>query len=602
MTRLGKNDRVLGSVRPCCGTEAEYRRRLRLLIDDLHASVTYWIRAAWRANEPELLDSIEEMPEGRLAFDAQVSQRPEGHPDDSAGLSGLRGGRQGQIRQARQSGGTTRPPSPPLEDSAAPPGLALDAIPAAALQAAIRRLTRRWQRNFNAAAEDLADWFGQSVGKRSDRVLASHLKKAGVTVKFRLSRAQRDVLRATIEQNVSLIRSIPQKYLHDVEGMVMRSVQTGRDLGQLTKSLERTYKTTRKRAAFIARDQSNKATSALNRSRLIELGISEAIWVHSHAGKVPRPTHLKMHGKKFDVAVGMWDPAEGEHVHPGELINCFPGSTDIQIADGVEKAYRHWYSGDLTELVTNTGKTVRVTPNHPILTPRGWVAAGLFDEGDDIVEIADEVFLSVKDNADQRVPTLEKIFDATLRAGTLRMEVARSVQFHGDGSGSHVDIVSAARALSFGIESLLSKGRFHLDLAESDNAAFSLSLATHLCRRSLGTASRFIRGLGKALTPLLTFPLHAQDVCFASTSQFSTSLLDAPLDDRSICIELFSESEETRSSLMLPTKHATISRIHRKVFSGHVFNLQTRGGWYVCNGIVAHNCRCTSRAVVPGFA
>lgn len=322
MTGVGKNDKVLGSVRPCCGTEAEYRRRLRCLIDDLHASVTYWLRAAWRANEPELLDSIEEMPEGRLAADTQVSQGPEGHPDDSAGLPGLSGGRQGQYRQARQSGGTTQPLSPPLEDSAAPPGLALDAIPAAALQAAIRRLTRRWQRNFNAAAEDLADWFGQATSKRSDRVLAAHLRKAGITVKFRLTRTQRDVLRATIEQNVSLIRSIPQKYLHDVEGMVMRSVQTGRDLGQLTKALERTYKTTRKRAAFIARDQSNKATSSLNRARLIELGISEAIWIHSHAGKVPRPTHVRMHGKKFDVAKGMWDSHEGEWIHPGQLIQC----------------------------------------------------------------------------------------------------------------------------------------------------------------------------------------------------------------------------------------------------------------------------------------
>jgi SPP1 gp7 family putative phage head morphogenesis protein len=302
---VGKNDKVLGSVRPCCGTEAEYRRRLRLLIDDLHASVTYWIRAAWRANEPELLDSIEEMPEGRLAAD-RLSAVPRRRPESTGGALSV-----SEVRHALR--GTA-------EDL--PPGLALDAIPAAALQAAIRRLTRRWQRNFNAAAEDLADWFGQSVGKRSDRVLAAHLKKAGITVKFKLSRAQRDVLRATIEQNVSLIRSIPQKYLHDVEGMVMRSVQTGRDLGQLAKALERTYKTTRKRAALIARDQSNKATSALNRSRLIELGISEAIWIHSHAGRVPRPTHLRMHGKKFDVSKGMWDPAEEDFIQPGDLINC----------------------------------------------------------------------------------------------------------------------------------------------------------------------------------------------------------------------------------------------------------------------------------------
>ena len=62
-------------------------------------------------------------------------------------------------------------------------------------------------------------------------------------------------------------------------------------------------------AVIIARDQNNKATASMTRARQNELGITEAIWVHSGAGKHPRPTHVAMNGAKYDVKKGMWDPA-----------------------------------------------------------------------------------------------------------------------------------------------------------------------------------------------------------------------------------------------------------------------------------------------------
>ena len=260
-----KNDRVLRPVPPCCGTEVEYRRRLAALVTEMNDSIVYWVKAAYRANEPEIVESAENVDDGPLA---------------------------------------------------------MDALPAAELQRAIRRLTRRWQKNFDDGAEDLARWFATSVSKRSDRVLMAHLKKAGITVKFKLTRAQRDVLRATVQQNVSLIRSIPKQYLTHVEGIVMRGVQSGHDMSRVAKALQKQFGVTKRRAALIARDQSSKATSALVRVRQIELGIKEAIWVHSHAGKVPRPTHVAMNGKKYDVVKGMWDKDEGEWIHPGQLINC----------------------------------------------------------------------------------------------------------------------------------------------------------------------------------------------------------------------------------------------------------------------------------------
>lgn len=84
-----------------------------------------------------------------------------------------------------------------------------------------------------------------------------------------------NALQATIAENVGLIRSIPEKYFTEVEGLVMRSVARGRDLSYLTDELQKRYGITRRRAAFIARDQNNKATSVVQSARQQALGITQ---------------------------------------------------------------------------------------------------------------------------------------------------------------------------------------------------------------------------------------------------------------------------------------------------------------------------------------
>jgi uncharacterized protein with gpF-like domain len=132
------------------------------------------------------------------------------------------------------------------------------------------------------------------------------------------------VLDASVQESVSLIRSIPEQYFKSVEGDVMRSVQTGRDLSTLTDRLQSSYGVSYRRAAFIARDQNNKATAALNRGRQLELGIDEAIWQHSGAGSHPRVSHVEAGRRKqrYNVSEGWLDPDVGERIWPGSLPNC----------------------------------------------------------------------------------------------------------------------------------------------------------------------------------------------------------------------------------------------------------------------------------------
>ena len=205
-----------------------------------------------------------------------------------------------------------------------PPVMAQDRNPAQELRATLRRLALRWQRNFDEAAPKLAKYFSTAVKLRSDAALNKILRDGGFSVKFAMTPAMKDVMDATIAEQVSLIKSIPQQYLTQVEGMVMRSVQAGRDLGPLAKDLQQQFGATKRRVATIARDQNNKATASMTRVRQVQVGITEAIWVHSGGGKHPRPTHLKASRDKqrYKVSEGWFDPAVGKNIFPGELINC----------------------------------------------------------------------------------------------------------------------------------------------------------------------------------------------------------------------------------------------------------------------------------------
>lgn len=200
------------------------------------------------------------------------------------------------------------------------PEMAQDVSPAMAMRQAMRRLSRRWERNFAQLANELASYFAKTAAERSDSAMRAQMRKAGFTVKFRPTRAQNDAMQAIVGENVALIKSIPANYLTQVEGSVMRSVATGRDLATLAAELEEHYGVTKRRAAFIARDQNNKATSALTRVRQTELGIKKARWRHSHAGKHPRVSHVEADGEVYDIAKGML--IDDEWIFPGEKPNC----------------------------------------------------------------------------------------------------------------------------------------------------------------------------------------------------------------------------------------------------------------------------------------
>ncbi|UOO77937.1 minor capsid protein [Neisseria sp. Dent CA1/247] len=206
-----------------------------------------------------------------------------------------------------------------LLDNHYPKGLAQDTL-SDGLSLALSRLLKRWLDRLDVLAPQIAEKFLNQLMKHTDKAFEVALRQAGFTVNFRHTHATRNAFQAAFGGNVGLIRSIAQQYLGRVESTVWRSINAGYDMSKLTKELRKDFGISERRAAFIARDQTNKAKAVIEKARRQELGITEAIWMHSHAGKEPRPSHVAANGRRFNVAKGMY--LDGKWVQPGEEINC----------------------------------------------------------------------------------------------------------------------------------------------------------------------------------------------------------------------------------------------------------------------------------------
>jgi uncharacterized protein with gpF-like domain len=205
---------------------------------------------------------------------------------------------------------------------AAPPVLASDSTPAEQMQFEFRKLAERWQGKFDDMAPKVAASFLKNQFRGTSAAMRMALREAGWSIEFTMTTAMRDAFEASLAENVGLIKSIPSQYLQEVEGIVMRNYAAGRDLKSMAADIRARYHVAANRAVLISRDQANKANAVVLRARQTELGITEGIWLHSHAGKTPRPTHVAMNGKRYLISKGMWDSAVQKWIFPSELIGC----------------------------------------------------------------------------------------------------------------------------------------------------------------------------------------------------------------------------------------------------------------------------------------
>lgn len=303
------------------------------------------------------------------------------------------------------------------------------------LQEELERLMKRWEKRWNEAAKRLSEAYVDKTNTYTRNALYEQLKEIGFTVKGAdLTPELKAVLESAVIEQASLIRSIPSQYHTEIAGMVQRAFQSGRDVKQLSDELRQRYEVTSRRAYLIARDQMNKATDVISRTRVMNLGITEGIWMHRAAGsKTFRKRHVEFDGERFDLAKGMYDDTKGveRYVHPGELPYCFVEGTKVNASPYIQRITKRYYSGNVqTITLLDGGITLKCTPNHLLFTRnRGWTRAKDITDKMTLVVMWPSVWYS-----DDDAPTIEQLFDAWRLFKRMHgVFPCTPEMFHGDG-------------------------------------------------------------------------------------------------------------------------------------------------------------------------
>lgn len=121
--------------------------------------------------------------------------------------------------------------------------------------------------------------------------------------------------RGFIAGNVTLIKSIDDRYLDDVAGLLYDALENGYSVRRAGVELSILTNTPLNRAKLIARDQLATVNAQITKQRQTRAGVRRYRWSTSLDERV-RPEHAELEGRVFE-----WDspPPDG---HPGEPINC----------------------------------------------------------------------------------------------------------------------------------------------------------------------------------------------------------------------------------------------------------------------------------------
>ncbi|MBL0233230.1 MAG: hypothetical protein IPQ08_06155 [Chitinophagaceae bacterium] len=279
-------------------------------------------------------------------------------------------------------------------------------------------------------------------------------------------------------------------------------------------------------------------------------------------------------------------------LHP----NCLIGTTNISAA-GISKFYKRFFNGEVITISVEGKDDITITPNHPVLTDRGWVRAGKLTQGDNLVySLSDRSIVNILDPNNNHVETaIENVLSSIeVSRQVVRMSVPVSTEnFHGDGViDTEVDIIDTNSFLpnkrDFSFFKLIKKELFcvwHSWRASLDTICSKYQIIPRplfTSNSSLCLQSPFTSLFGGTSIGIIRHKLR-------NASNLKTKLVKFISNRRAMNTDTPSYINARLSSYisLVPIKNISISK-----FSGHVYNLQTQDGYYIANGLIVHNCYC----------
>lgn len=438
------------------------------------------------------------------------------------------------------------------------------------------------------------EFFAMKAAKRGNKFNSENFQrqfKAVLGVEIPLVEPYLDsTIKSFVKQNVSLIKSIPEQYFDRIEQTVLRDVQSGTLTEEIAEDVDDIYGVSESKATLIARDQTAKLNGNLAQMRQTEVGVYRYIWSTSLDERV-RDSHAAKEGEIFS-----WDDPPADTGHPGEDINCVPDFASVSLHAPTKKAFRRWYDGELTEVISESSESLRVTPNHPVLTTRGWVPAHLLKIGDYLVEAPNQNGDLFIENPKRRDATAEEVFSSFRKFGLSHRVPGVASWFHGDSVGKNVDVVEINNRLLLAkyaaTPNSFCKDRFARSPQTTFAHGHSSPSFVGLNRSSDGDIS----GSSQSLSLCEGGIFHSDKHRSAATANGNAAINQDTPYGRSTQIEFMSDSFLAHSVLIKPDdfRFRKVKAIVRRPWFGWVHNFETVTGWFSSVNLIVHNCRCVA--------
>jgi len=490
--------------------------------------------------------------------------------------------------------------------------------------------------------------------------------KDGLSIKKEvLEKGTDDISKSIIEENITYINSLQEKYFTDVSGSVMRAISEGGDgIKSLIPDSEKIINHSEKkstgilgkynllvssRAARIAYDQTRKAYTAINKQGLMNAGIKEFEWVYTYESRYPRHSHIKIDGEIFSfdnllseqAALGV--PSKDRGL-PGFPANCFTGSTIVSLANGCRNLWRYMYRGDMVSISFNGGEIIECTPNHPILTLRGWIPANNVNEGDYLVSCQAYDNRIIDNKKTKITTTFADLFYSIEASGSKFTDIGSKFNFHGDVPEVDVDTIITDNCLPFWDKSIGDEDIEKLFLTFSDLIINNFIPGFMSKIVELGSSGGFAQKFSfvngefrhsdftsdTSIPENNSFPLK-DTINFLPTNFIENrDRLDAfsfiiSCDNfGAISIHSFDFNSAWQNIInsipkgfcqmtlsyfinfaKLSQSHSLIQKLFRvekkvsSIFEGHVYTMESYNGWFNVSSteITSKNCKCKMRAI-----
>lgn len=316
------------------------------------------------------------------------------------------------------------------------------------------------------------------------------------------------------------------------------------------------------------------------------------VWI-TRLDKLVCPICLALHG-----VITPLQPVTDSHPR------CLVGEIVVGHAD-VSATSKRFYKGPVVIVEVASGQQLTVTPNHPVLTSIGFKPAGALREGDKVVCCDGEQRVRFADyDHDIDVPArVAQVHEAALgTSGMATVEVEQSAEhFHGDGTEGHVANVRTNWVLMANGRPAFAQPRRQLQFGwtrQRQLAVTALRYAATFLERSYAPLAGGMScpHLNLALSTGHTLPFREFSLTLGAERDLP--LPKVPFKGLPGDSSVFSELQQRFPGQVTLGE---VRSVKRQFFEGHVYNLQTKAGYYTGNGIVVKNCRCVKIPVTSNL-